>query len=152
MKRNVVNFVLHLVRNVKKQNEYYIHFFLSIESKKDCPQCLPECELIQYTIQSSYADYPNTRSADNVLKRVEKHLIGTRNSSTQSDISNCSNTSKRSLLDDIVAVEISASPYATEILAESPMYTWVDLISSIGGQTGYRNNSSFFFNIICHCV
>ena len=40
------------------------------------------------------------------------------------------------LLDDIVAVEISASPYATEILTESPLYTWVDLISSIGGQTG----------------
>ncbi|CAM4989374.1 unnamed protein product, partial [Rotaria socialis] len=42
---------------------------------------------------------------------------------------------KVSLLDNIVAVEVSASPVATEILAESPMYTWVDVISSIGGQT-----------------
>jgi len=48
----------------------------------------------------------------------------------------CSNNRKGNLLNDIVAVEISASPYATETLAESPVYTWVDLISSIGGQTG----------------
>jgi hypothetical protein len=47
------------------------------------------------------------------------------------------NTRKETLLNDIVALGISASPYATETLAESPMYTWVDLISSIGGQTGY---------------
>jgi hypothetical protein len=110
--------------------------FLYVDSKKPCPQCLPECELVQYTIQSSYADYPNTRSANTVLKRVEKHLNGTRISPTQLNTSACSNTRKASLLDDIVAVEISASPYATEILAESRMYTWVDLISSIGGQTG----------------
>jgi hypothetical protein len=43
------------------------------------------------------------------------------------------------LRDNIVAVEITVSPYATEILTESPMYTWVDLISSIGGQTGSNN-------------
>lgn len=39
------------------------------------------------------------------------------------------------LKDNIVAVEITASPYATEILTESPVYTWVELISNIGGQT-----------------
>ena len=48
----------------------------------------------------------------------------------------CINSRKDILRDNIVAVEISASPYATEVLAESPMYTWVDLISSIGGQAG----------------
>ena len=114
-------------------------FFSNLDSKKACPQCLPECELIQYNIQSSYADYPNTRSADKVRQRLEKHLKTFRNSPTNANVSNvCSNTRKELLLDNIVAVEISASPYATEILSESPMYTWVDLISSIGGQTGQK--------------
>lgn len=58
------------------------------------------------------------------------------NSLSQNLSTNCLQMRKENLLENIVAVEISASPYATEILAESPMYTWVDLISSIGGQTG----------------
>ncbi len=70
----------------------------------------------------------------------------------QSNTTACLNSRKETLLDDIVAVEISASPYATEILAESPMYTWVDLISSIGGQTGEviinKQNLFVYWNFI----
>ena len=93
--------------------------------------------LFNIQFQSSYADYPNTRSEDNVVIRVEKHLKNNGYSpTTNSNASNCANSRKGSLLADIVAVQISASPYATEILTESAVYTWVDLISSIGGQTG----------------
>ena len=77
------------------------------------------------------------RAAKKVKHRLERHLDAVRNGSSRANFSaSCSNTRKDPLLDNIVAVEISASPYATEILTESPMYTWVDLISSIGGQTG----------------
>lgn len=96
---------------------------------------MPECELIQYTIQSSYADYPNSVSTKLISSRIEKHLKPTVNQ-TDRIPSACLDSRKTNLLDGIVAVEISASPYATEVLVESPMYTWVDLISSIGGQTG----------------
>ena len=106
-----------------------------LDSKILCPKCLPECELIQYTIQTSYADYPNTRSVDTVSQRVEKHLTKVKHE-VHPNTSACVNNRKDVILDNIVAVEISASPYAPEVLAESPMYTWVDLISSIGGQAG----------------
>jgi hypothetical protein len=122
------------LNNKKKKNKLF--FFNLLDSKEFCPECLPECELIQYTIQSSYADYPNSRSTEKVLQRVANHLKNIGYTAMQLNTSACLNNRKGTLLDDIVAVEISASPYATEILAESPMYTWVDLISSIGGQTG----------------
>lgn len=51
------------------------------------------------------------------------------------DGSSTSSSRRTKLTDNIVAVEITASPYATEILTESPVYNWVDLISNIGGQT-----------------
>ncbi|CAM4861079.1 unnamed protein product [Rotaria socialis] len=79
----------------------------------------------------------------------------------QSNTSACSNNRKVSLLDNIVAVEVSASPVATEILAESPMYTWVDVISSIGGQTGlwigvslisFVEIAELLFLLFCHCM
>ncbi|CAF0801224.1 unnamed protein product [Adineta ricciae] len=108
------------------------HRFNSI---RYCPECLPECELIQYTTQSSYADYPNFRSMDKTSKRV-KTFLKKINSTSYKNQPSCSQNRNEPFLDDIVAVGISASPYATEILSESPMYTWVDLISSIGGQTG----------------
>lgn len=53
------------------------------------------------------------------------------------------------LTNNIVAVEISASPYATEFLTESPVYTWVDLISNIGGQTSeYEQNNRALFSFV----
>jgi hypothetical protein len=134
MKINVQNIVNVLVRIFKKI--YWIKYFLFIDSRKSCPECLPECQLVPYTIQSSYADYPNSRSIDKVVERIKKYFKNIGNITTNPNTSNCYNSQKRRLLDDIVAVEISASPYATEILSESAMYTWVDLISSIGGQTG----------------
>ncbi len=76
------------------------------------------------------------RSEDAVYQRIEKHLKSIKYNINQSISSACANTRKETVLGDVVAVEISASPYATEVLTESPMYTWVDLISSIGGQTG----------------
>jgi len=100
-----------------------------------CGECLPECEIIQYSVQSSYANYPNVKAYDKVLKRVQNHF-------RDKKINAYLNTSRGSsyrhtpLRDNIVAVEITASPYPTEILTESSVYTWVDLISSIGGQTG----------------
>ncbi|UJR30356.1 hypothetical protein I4U23_017891 [Adineta vaga] len=106
-----------------------------LNSIQYCPHCLPECELIQYTIQSSYADYPNFRSIEKVSKRIKRFLRRI-NSTSYENRSTCSKNPNEAFLDDIVAVGITASPYATEILSESPMYTWVDLISSIGGQTG----------------
>ncbi|CAF0910966.1 unnamed protein product [Rotaria sp. Silwood1] len=130
-------------------------------ARKYCPECLPECELIQFKIQSSYADYPNTRSTDKVLTRVEKHLKTTGKSVVHLNTSACLNNRKGALLDNIVAVEISASPFATEILAESPMYTWVDVISSIGGQTGlwigvslisFVEIAELLFLLLCHFV
>ncbi|CAF2518033.1 unnamed protein product [Rotaria sp. Silwood2] len=133
--------------------------YRNLFSKKYCPECLPECELIQYKIQSSYADYPNTRSTDKVLQRVETHLRATGKSVVHLNTSACSNNRKGALLDNIVAVEISASPFATEILAESPMYTWVDVISSIGGQAGlwigislisFVEIAELLFLLFCH--
>ena len=127
-----------------------LNYFLLLDTIKNCAECLPECELVQYTVQSSYADYPNSRSTDKVLQRIEKYFNNIGNKMTFPNTSTCYNSRRAILLDDIVAVGISASPYATEILSESPMYTWVDLISSIGGQTGklifYMNY--FFHNII----
>lgn len=117
---------------------FFDEIFLS-DSKQFCPHCLPECDLIQYTVQSSYADYPNTRSAEKVQTRVERYLRGLNYVPSSGKFT--SSNRKDFLLEDVVAVEISASPYATEILSESPMYTWVDLISSIGGQTGRGNKS-----------
>lgn len=123
-------------------------------SKKFCPSCLPECQLTQYTVHSSYADYPSIRSTEKVKQRVQRHLSRVRNVSRQNISTICSSTRRESLLENLVAVEISASPYATEILTESPMYTWVDLISSIGGQTGERSidrsnngNETIFFQV-----
>ncbi|CAF0884383.1 unnamed protein product [Rotaria sordida] len=130
-------------------------------SSKHCPECLPECELIQYKIQSSYADYPNTRSTDKVLQRVENYLKTTGYSVVPLNTSACSNNRKGALLDNIVAVEISASPFATEILSESLMYTWVDVISSIGGQTGlwigvslisFVEIAELLFLLMCHFI
>ena len=126
----------HFGKYFQKEKKNNIHVF--IDSKVSCPECLPECELIQYTIQSSYADYPNTRSVDQVFQRVEKHINKVKHD-IHPNTSACVNNRKEVLLDNIVAVEISGSPYATEVLAESPMYTWVDLISSIGGQAGELN-------------
>jgi hypothetical protein len=128
------HFSKYLINN--NNNKKLISFFFAIEAKKLCSQCSPECELIQYTVQSSYADYPNLRSSEKVLQRIENHFKEIGYAPLQLNTSKCSNNRKGSLLDDIVAVEISASPYATEVLVESPMYTWVDLISSIGGQAG----------------
>lgn len=128
-----VNFGQYSQKNKKKSISMSF-----VDSKISCPECLPECELIQYTIQSSYADYPNTRSMEQVYQRVEKHISKVKHD-VHANTSACVNNRKEVLLDNIVAVEISASPYATEVLAESPMYTWVDLISSIGGQTGQLN-------------
>ena len=127
-----------LVRWRKKTFKNFVFVFVfRLDSKKSCPECLPECELIQYTIQSSYADYPSFRSAEKVKQRVQRHLARMKNNSSRQNLTSiCLQTRKENFLENIVAVEISASPYATEILAESPMYTWVDLISSIGGQTG----------------
>ena len=116
-----------------------------LDSRKSCPECLPECELVQYKIQLSNADYPNSRSTFKVLDHIEKHLQNIGYSVDSSNKSICSNSRKEALLDNIVAVEISASPFATEVLTESSMYTWVDLISSIGGQTG---RSSLSINLL----
>lgn len=68
---------------------------------------------------------------------MDKHLKTTGHSLVQSNTPACSNNRKMALLDNIIAVEISSSPIARENLAESPMYTWVDVISSIGGQAGF---------------
>ncbi|CAF0810778.1 unnamed protein product [Adineta ricciae] len=106
---------------------------IDFDSRKLCPECLPECEIIQYSIQSSHADYPNRNSYEKVFHRLEQHFRLTQNQQ-QSQRLNISHPSM--LRDHIVAVEISASPYPTEILTESPVYTWIDVISSIGGQTG----------------
>ncbi|CAF0866573.1 unnamed protein product [Rotaria sordida] len=106
-------------------------------SSELCQECLPECEIIQYSVQSSYARYPNPKAYPQVLKRVQTHFRRSTQVNSSSNTSNELLTNFRpGLRDNIVAVEISASPYATEILTGSPMYTWVDLISSIGGQTG----------------
>jgi len=127
----------HFSKYLNNNNKLiYIYISVVIDATQYCSQCLPECELIQYTIQSSYADYPNLRSAEKVLLRIENHFKEIGYSPILLNTSKCLNNRKESFLDDIVAVEISASPYATEFLVESPMYTWVDLISSIGGQAG----------------
>ncbi|CAF2368910.1 unnamed protein product [Rotaria sp. Silwood2] len=111
-----------------------IHF----NPSKLCQECLPECEIIQYSVQSSYARYPNSNAYKQVSKRVRTHFGRIASSYASLNISNELLTNFRTVIrDNIVAVEISASPYPTEILMESPMYTWVDLISSIGGQTGF---------------
>lgn len=110
--------------------------FFYLDPREYCLECLPECELIQYKIQSSYAHYPNSRSTDKVLNRVEKYLKSRGYKMVPSNTSNLLNNRKGLIPENIVAVEVSASPFATEILAESSMYTWVDVISSIGGQTG----------------
>ncbi len=110
-------------------------------------ECLPECVNIQYSVQSSYAYYPNVNAHGKVLQRVQKHFHMDRE--VHEDLNNTNRLSPNhptGLRDNIVAVEISASPYATEILTESPVYTWVDLISSIGGQTGRDMKKNFFLN------
>ncbi|CAF2135194.1 unnamed protein product [Rotaria magnacalcarata] len=142
-------------------NEECLENRATFNSRQHCPDCLPECEIIQYKVQSSFAAYPNTRSIEKVLQRVDKHFKAMGQSLVQSNTSACSNNRKVSLLDNIVAVEISASPVATEILAESPMYTWVDVISSIGGQTGlwigvslisFVEIAELLFLLLCHCM
>ncbi|CAF1649642.1 unnamed protein product [Rotaria magnacalcarata] len=142
-------------------NEECLENRATFNSRQHCPDCLPECEIIQYKVQSSFAAYPNTRSIEKVLQRVDKHFKAMGQSLVQSNTSACSNNRKVALLDNIVAVEISASPVATEILAESPMYTWVDVISSIGGQTGlwigvslisFVEIAELLFLLLCHCM
>jgi hypothetical protein len=88
------------------------------------------------------------RSEDIVFNRIEKHLKAIGYNIEQSNIAACANNRRDTMLGDVIAVEISASPYATEVLTRSPMYTWVDLISSIGGQTGLCRNYCFFSEVI----
>ncbi|CAM4756955.1 unnamed protein product [Rotaria magnacalcarata] len=107
-----------------------IHF----NSSESCQECLPECEFIQYSVQSSYAHYPNMKANGHVSKRVQQHFIRDKRNNESSSGTELANV-YMGIRDNIVAVEISASSDPTEILTESPMYTWVDLISSIGGQT-----------------
>jgi hypothetical protein len=108
-----------------------------LDANSSCPDCLRECEVIQYSVQSSYASYPNIMAKSQVENRLQKHI---RHGSKMNDeLSNSTGGSSWGrggrLFNNIVAIEISASQYPTEVLTESPMYTWVDLISSIGGQT-----------------
>lgn len=71
------------------------------------------------------------------MQRVKTHFRSNREVQAAVNVTDGPQSNRPTgLRDNIVAVEISASPYATEILTESPFYTWVDLISSIGGQTG----------------
>ncbi len=109
-----------------------------LDSSKLCPECLPECEIIQYSVESSYASYPNLKANDKVLARVRNYfrLSPTVNADLSNSTTGSSRHHRTRLLNNIVAIEISASPYPTEILTESPIYTWADLISSIGGQAG----------------
>lgn len=97
---------------------------------------MPECEIIQYIVQSSYAAYPNGPALDGIWRRVEAHFSMDKNISQYLYGTGQTQSNRRLVLEgNILAVEISASSHVTEILTESPMYTWVDVISSIGGQT-----------------
>ena len=126
-------------------NEKFDFYSLFEDPKRLCQQCLPECEIIQYSVQPSYANFPNTQAHDKVLQRVDNHFYMGLGADSNFDKVKPPKVSYRgNLRDNIVAVEISASSHATEILTESPMYTWVDLISSIGGQTGL-----FYFHLFC---
>lgn len=98
------------------------------DASLQCSECLPECECVQYSVESSYAYYPNVKARAHVTKRTKQHFNRYKN--------NDSSLGAGGIRDNIVAVEISASVNPTEVLTESPIYTWVDLISSIGGQTG----------------
>ena len=111
-----------------------------LDANSSCPDCLRECEVIQYSVQSSYAGYPNNPAKAEVDNRVRKHLHLEPRMSAHDDYytnstGGSSGSRKGRLHNNIVAIEISSSQYPTEVLIESPMYTWVDLISSIGGQT-----------------
>jgi hypothetical protein len=109
-----------------------------LDSSASCPECLPECEIIQYSVQSSYAAYPNNPAKNKIENRVRNYFRF--DPRVNDDLSNTTTRSSSGhrprIHNNIVAIEISASPYPTEILTQSPVYTWVDLISSIGGQTG----------------
>jgi hypothetical protein len=132
----------------EKEKEKIIILFLK-DSSEFCPECLTECEIIQYSTQSSYAYYPNVNAKDRVLQRVRNHFRFDEMVNADLNLSDGSSSNRHAnLRNNIVGVEISASPYATEILTESPVYTWVDLISSIGGQTGlFTKNYFFLFNL-----
>ncbi|UJR16178.1 hypothetical protein I4U23_003088 [Adineta vaga] len=122
---NFSNISLCSIDNACHSSQIYL------DSRKLCGECLPECDIVQYSIQSSYANYPNINSYKNVFQRVQKHFRRNEKMNTYF------NKFQQSLIrDNILVVEITASPYPTEILTESAVYTWIDLISSIGGQTG----------------
>ncbi|CAF1201522.1 unnamed protein product, partial [Didymodactylos carnosus] len=102
-------------------------------SSNKCTECLPECETFQYNIQTSYAQYPNSKSYGKVLKSILEHFKDdNRFLLLQGKRKNC----REIIQDNVVAVEITAGTYGTEILTETLMVSWTDLISSIGGQTG----------------
>ncbi|CAF0787553.1 unnamed protein product [Rotaria sp. Silwood1] len=136
---NDKNFTIHTTKNISlcSIDDECLTRRIYFNSSKLCQECLPECEIIQYSVQSSYARFPNSNAHKQVSKRVSTHFGRIATLYDQLNISNELLANFRTgIHDNIVAVEISASPYATEILTESSMYTWVDLISSIGGQTG----------------
>ncbi|CAF4559877.1 unnamed protein product, partial [Didymodactylos carnosus] len=98
----------------------------------DCTECLPECETFQYNIQTSYAKYPNVKSYDKVWRDIEEHF---KNDTSFTLLQDTKGNRREIIRENMVAVEISASTYGTEILTETPIWTWTDLVSSIGGQT-----------------
>ena len=92
---------------------------------------------MQYRVQSSYAAYPHVNAFDKVWKRVRTHFTLDHNVSDYlKQMENTPFSRDPVLQGNILAVEISVSSDLTEFLTELPVYTWVDLISSIGGQSG----------------
>lgn len=122
----------------KTKTLFFSRSFL-LDSREFCSECLPECEIIQYRVQSSYAVFPNVNSIEKVWHRVQNHFRHDRNVTDYlNKPEGTAFAGNRGLKGNILAVEISASPDVTEVLTETPVYTWVDLISSIGGQTGWQ--------------
>lgn len=81
--------------------------------------------------------FPNVNAVNKVWDRVRTHFRHDRNVTDYlTKPEGAASAGNRGLRGNILAVEISASPDVTEVLTETPVYTWVDLISSIGGQTG----------------
>lgn len=114
----------------KKKNSF-------VDPRQNCRECLPECEIVQYRVQSSYATYPHVNAFEKVWQRVRTHFRLDHNVSAYLKQFESTRFTRDPILSgNILAVEISISPDLTEFLTESPVYTWVDLISSIGSQAG----------------
>ena len=62
--------ILVSVEKIKIQKKRRNYFLFKIQ-RNHVRECLPECELIQYTIQSSYANYPSVKAFNKTLQRVK---------------------------------------------------------------------------------